>query len=240
MVPAAELSTREVAAACAGSGFFADSRDAGQAIVKMAAARELGMGPMAGMTGVYIVKGRVTLSANLMAAAIQKSGTHRYRVRKHTNQECSIEFFEKEADGTWESLATVTFTEADAKAAGLSSGDNWRKYPKNMLFARAMSNGAKWHTPGVFAGNPVYTPDELDSSAEMTEEGDFVVKAAITSPPPASSEEEDDGDDLVTLCRKAGTTPERVARNYNKRLLSDLNAEERKNAEKLLKAKQEV
>jgi hypothetical protein len=35
-----------------------------------------------------------------------------------------------------------------------------------MLFARAMSNGAKWHTPDVFAGNPVYTADELGATVD--------------------------------------------------------------------------
>jgi len=42
------------------------------------------------------------------------------------------------------------------------------KFPKNMLFARAMSNGIKWFTPDVFAG-PVYTPEEL-GSAVITED----------------------------------------------------------------------
>ena len=41
------------------------------------------------------------------------------------------------------------------------AGDNWRKYPKNMLFARAISNGVKWHCPDVMNGQPVYTPDEM-------------------------------------------------------------------------------
>src|SRR4030067_1822876 len=52
------------------SGFFSDSRDASQAIVKVLAGRELGFGPIASMTGFYIVKGRVSMSANLIAAAV--------------------------------------------------------------------------------------------------------------------------------------------------------------------------
>ena len=46
---------------------------------------------------------------------------------------------------------------ADAKAAQTKNMD---KYPQNMLFARAMSNGVKWYTPDIFAG-PVYTPEEM-------------------------------------------------------------------------------
>ncbi|RDT44717.1 hypothetical protein DXF87_27490, partial [Enterobacter roggenkampii] len=42
------------------------------------------------------------------------------------------------------------------------------KFPKNMLFARAMSNGVKWFTPDVFSG-PVYTPEEL-GGVQITED----------------------------------------------------------------------
>ena len=34
------------------------------------------------------------------------------------------------------------------------------KWPKNMLFARALSNGAKWYCPDVFTTG-IYTPDEF-------------------------------------------------------------------------------
>lgn len=143
------------------SGFFADSRDASQAIVKVLAGRELGFGPIASMTGVNIIKGRVSLSANLIAAAIKKSKRYTFQVAKGhpTNTECSIEFFEM-FNGKFESLGVSLFTMEDAKRAGLAGGDNWNKYPKNMLFARAISNGAKWYCPDVFDG-PIYTPDEL-------------------------------------------------------------------------------
>jgi hypothetical protein len=35
------------------------------------------------------------------------------------------------------------------------------KFPRNMKFARAMSNGVGLHCPDLTAGAPVYTPDEL-------------------------------------------------------------------------------
>jgi hypothetical protein len=41
-----------------------------------------------------------------------------------------------------------------------------------MFFNRAISNGAKWYTPEVFAGAPVYTPEEL--GANVDENGDVV------------------------------------------------------------------
>lgn len=148
------------------SGYFQDARDAAQAVVKVLAGQEMGIGAIAAMTGIYIVKGRVTLSANLMAAQIKRSGRYNYRVTRLDDTGCEIAFYE----GSQE-IGRSSFTADDAKAAGLwNSSDPWKKTPRNMLFARAMSNGAKWYTPDVFSG-PVYTPDELD-------EGD-----AYTSPP---------------------------------------------------------
>jgi hypothetical protein len=62
------------------SGYFQDAKDAAQTFVKILAARELGIGDIAGMTGIYIVKGKVSLSANLMAALVKRSGRYNYRV----------------------------------------------------------------------------------------------------------------------------------------------------------------
>lgn len=138
------------------SGYFQDAKEAAQAAVKVLAGRELGIGAIAAMTGIFIVKGRVTLSANLIAAIIMRSLKYRYRVTRLDDTGCEIAFYEGNQE-----IGRSVFNEGDAKAAGLAGGDNWRKFPRNMYFARAMSNGAKWYCPDVFAG-PVYTPDELD------------------------------------------------------------------------------
>ena len=137
------------------SGFFSDSREAAQAVVKVLAGAELGFGPVASMTGVNIIKGKVALSANLIAAAIKRSGRYNYRVRELTDQVCVVEFFEQ-----GQSVGVSSFSMVDAKNAGLATGDNWRKFPRNMLFARAISNGSKWYCPDL-SGGPLYTPDEL-------------------------------------------------------------------------------
>ena len=146
----------------AASGYFSDTRDAAQAAVKVLAGQELGLGPIASMTGIYIVKGRVTMSANLMAAQIKRSGRYNYRVTTMTNEAVVVEFYEN-----GQSIGVSSYTADDAKAAGLwGSSDPWKKSPRNMLFARAMSNGAKWFCPDIFAG-PVYTPDEMETEGPM-------------------------------------------------------------------------
>ena len=150
----------------AASGFFADSKGGAQAAVKVMAGQELGFGPIASMTGIYIVKGRVTLSANLMAAAIKRHPHYTFRVKEHTAEVCSIDFIE---DG--EVIGTSTFTMQDAKDAGLAGSETYKKFPKNMLYARALSNGAKWYCPDVFGGGPMYTPDELTDAVTYDADG---------------------------------------------------------------------
>jgi hypothetical protein len=163
----------------AASGYFTDARDAAQAVVKVLAGHEIGFGPIASMTGVYIVKGRVTLSANLMAAAIKRHPRYDFRVRSLTNDACEVVFFE---DG--KEAGASEFTMNDARIAGLAGGDNWKKFPRNMLFARAVSNGAKFFCPDVFAGAPIYTPDELGAEIDP-ETGELFDALATATPVPA-------------------------------------------------------
>lgn len=152
------------ATAMARSGYFQDSREQAQAIVKILAGQEMGFGPFASMTGVHIIQGRPAIGANLMAAAVKSSGRYNYRVVEMTDKVCSIKFFEGK-----EEIGVSTFTIEDARKAGTKNLD---KFPRNMLFARAMSNGVRWYCPDVFNGSAVYTPEEL--GANVNEDGDVI------------------------------------------------------------------
>lgn len=139
--------------AFAESGMFPDIKSAAQAIVKIQAGNELGIPPFQSMSGIHIISGKPTIGAGLMASMVKGSGKYDYKVTEQTEKVCSINFFQGK-----ELLGTSTFTIEDAKKAGTKNLD---KYARNMLFARAMSNGVKWYTPDVFAG-PVYVPEEMD------------------------------------------------------------------------------
>ena len=153
--------TMQLGELLAASGFFQDSRGAAQAVVKVLAGAEIGFGPIASMTGINVIQGRVSISANLMAAAIKRSGRYDYRVKEMTPQRCEIEFRERNGD-RWEIIGSSEFTAQDARLAGTKNMD---KYARNMLFARAMSNGARWYCPDIFGG-PVYTPEELGAAVD--------------------------------------------------------------------------
>ena len=157
IVPFEEVA--QIGKAMVDSGYFADSKNAAQAIVKVMAGRELGLGAFASMTGIHIIQGKPALGANLLASLIKNDRRYDYRVIELTDTRCEIQFTEN-----GEECGRSVFTEDDAKRVGTK---NMNKFPKNMLFARAISNGAKWYTPGIFGGAPVYTPEELGADIDV-------------------------------------------------------------------------
>ena len=151
------------------SGMFTDIKSAAQAMVKISAGAEMGIPPFAAMSGIHIIQGKPTIGAGLMAANVKASNKYDYKVIEQTDKVCSIDFYKGK-----EKLGNSTFTYEDAKKAGTKNLD---KFPKNMLFARAISNGVKFYTPDVFSG-PVYTPEEFDVVTQDIEHID--IKEEVT------------------------------------------------------------
>ena len=156
VVPRSIDDVQKIAQFFAQSGYFKEARDVSQAFAKILAGQELGLGPMAAMSQIHIVEGKMALDATLIGANIKKSGRYDYRVRRSTNDVCSIEFFEK-----GESVGTSEFTREEATRAGLINKNVWKSYPKDMMRSRAMTRGARTYCPDVFNGS-IYTPEELE------------------------------------------------------------------------------
>ncbi len=152
------------------SGMFKDAKGAPQAFAKLIFGRDLGISATAAMTGIHLIEGKPEVGANIQAAKVKASGVHDYRIVEHTTEKCSIEFGAapapgRDEQGHWrpwpQSYGISTFDEADAKRAGLLNKDNWKKYPRNMYFARAMSNGVAFMCPDVMNGIRVYAEGEI-------------------------------------------------------------------------------
>lgn len=172
-----DIDTMTMGKMLAQSGYFTDAKEAAQAVVKVMAGRELGIPPVASMTGIYVVKGKISLSANIMAALVKKSTRYNYRVltpQADRARQCEIAFYERNGD-KWEETGRSLFTAEDARRAGTQNMD---KFPSNMLFARAMSNGFKWYCPDLGAGMPIYTPEEL--GAVVDGEGEVIEQASAS------------------------------------------------------------
>jgi hypothetical protein len=149
------------------SGFFKDAREAAQCVVKIVAGRELGIPATAAMRGVHVFDGQTTLHAHTIGALIKRARPrYDYKVRESTDEACSIEFYEE-----GEPAGVVTWTRKDAERAQLLGKQNWKNYPRQMLYARAMTEGARMYCAEVFNG-PIYTPEEM--GAEVNEAGEVI------------------------------------------------------------------
>lgn len=147
---------QRTAHAMVASGYFKDVRDIAQAVVKVMAGAELGIPPFASMTGINVIQGKPALGANIIATLVKNDPRYDFRVKICTDVICTLVWYE---GGT--AVGESSFAIEEAKRAGLTGKDNWQKYPSDMLFARAISRGARRFAPGIFGGAPIYTPDEL-------------------------------------------------------------------------------
>jgi hypothetical protein len=147
------------------SKLFKDVADIAKASVKIIAGASLGLEAFQSMQGIDIIQGKLVINASTQASMVKKSGKYDYRITQHTNEICELDFFEKR-DGKFEKIGDSSFSLDDARLAGLATKDNWIKYPKNMLFARAFSNGVKWCCPDVFGGAVYNESDSFQQEAE--------------------------------------------------------------------------
>ena len=159
----------KIGAAMVKSGFFKSATNEAQAIVQIWAGREMGIGAVESLRGIHIIDGHISLSAGLVAAQVKRSGRYNYRVKVQTAVACEIEWYEER-----QPVGVSAFTIQEAAAAGLATKQVWKAYPSDMLFARALTRGARRFCPDVFGGS-VYTSEELGSADAI--EGDYEVQA---------------------------------------------------------------
>lgn len=147
------------------SGAFPDVKSAAQGAVKILAGREIGLSPMQSINSFYFVGGRLAMMAQAMAALIKKSNKYDYQIDEQTAEGCSITFYQITGDKK-EKIGTSVFDKVKAAKAGIINKDNWKNYPENMYFVRALANGARWFCPDAISG--FYTVEELQDLEPIT------------------------------------------------------------------------
>lgn len=161
-----------LAEALSASTLFKGEKDAvnpAEAFAKILVGHDLGLSATQALMGVHIVKGKPQISANLLATFVKRTPGYDYEITTHVYDgdakpkptgECSIAF---SIDG--EAVGISTYTMDDARRQNLvKDGSPWTTAPRNMLFARALSNGVKWYMPDAAGGVAVYTEGELQSA----------------------------------------------------------------------------
>jgi hypothetical protein len=118
--------------------------------------RELGIAPMTALSHINMIEGKPSADAQMLAGMIYTAhGDNALEVIEETDDHVTIAYKRK----GWAKPRTTSFTMEDARRAGLTNKQNWQKYPKAMLTARAISKAAHMAFQDVVAG--MYTPEEL-------------------------------------------------------------------------------
>lgn len=142
----------------------------------MMSARDLGISPYKALNGgFYVVNGKISMSTSLMTDRIRKEG-HSVKITEWTSKKCIIIGIRKDNQDS----VKIEFTWEDAQAAGLTNSQTWKRYPKAMLYNRAMSMLARVLFPDV-VGN-CYSEDE----------GEEIGKNSFRSKTPPPIKEEKD------------------------------------------------
>ena len=169
------------------SGYFSDVKTQQQAMVKVMAGAEIGLPPFASMTGIHIVQGKPVIGANLIATLVKNDPRYDYRVKQADDTACVIVWYEKgqvvgESSFTRKEAADGNVDKSwDKEKSTWKEKPTWKAFPSDMLFARAISRGARRYAPGIFGGSPVYTPDEM--GVETDEDGAIIPGEIVTVTP---------------------------------------------------------
>lgn len=137
------------------SGYFKDATSISKAITKALIGESMGMGLVQSMNSLYVIEGRVSMDSHAIRNTAVMAG-YSIKTLELTESKCQLEWQFKN-----ELLGTSEYTWEDATKAGLTEKQNWRKYPKDMLFARAITRGARMYANQAFANQPVYERDEI-------------------------------------------------------------------------------
>lgn len=168
----------------------------------------LGFTASQSISGIHVIKGKPTMSADMTAAAIRRAG-HRLRVRGDDTHAVAVLIRSDDPDFEYKSEWTME----RAKRAGLLGNQTWSKYPAAMLRARAITEVARAGASEALYG-VIYTPEEL--GADVNEDGEPVEIQTAPAPAPRreaapkqtglSPEEQDVVDRLLQVARDAGET----------------------------------
>lgn len=125
------------------------------------------------MQTMAVMRGRMTMSADLMAAVVRRAG-HKLRVREQGMSVTAALVRQDDPDYEF----TATWDEAKARQAGLwGQRGPWTQYPTQMLRSRAITEVCRQGASDALAGT-IYSPDELQPAESNPNAADTEAAAA--------------------------------------------------------------
>jgi len=129
-----------------------------QAIAIMLVAQAEGLHPATAARDYDIIQGKPSMKTNAMLARFQQAGG-RIKWNELTDTCASATFEHPQC-----APVTIDWDMRRAEMAGLKTRDMWRKYPRQMLRSRVISEGIRSCFPGVLNG--MYCPEEVADFAD--------------------------------------------------------------------------
>lgn len=162
-----------------------------QAIALMLIAQAEGLHPAIAALDYNIIQNRPALTADAILGRFQAKGG-RVEWGDYTDQRVVGTFSHPQGGSV-----TIEWTMERASRAGLAGKDNWKKWPRQMLRSRCISEGVRTVAPGTTVGR--YPPDEVEdfeappppgrrrvqNTAQQTDAGPTPAQDGAEAPAPA-------------------------------------------------------
>ena len=131
---------------------------------------EMGLAPMTALQRIVVINGKPTLDAQGMVALIRQAG-HSI-TGEVTDEGATVTGVRSDTGDTM----TSTFTMDDAKLAGLAGSATYKKFPRDMMWARAVSQlGRRLFSDVLMAAS--YAPEEMQAiSSDSDSRRDEIVE----------------------------------------------------------------
>lgn len=127
------------------------------------AGHEAGVSPMQALAKIHVIEGRPAMSAELMRAIVLRAGHEIWLEESSSTKAIACG---KRAGSS--RVSRVEWTMDDAKRAQLDQRQNWRKFPRAMLAARATAELCRSLFPDVLAGIS-YAVEELQDDPSIAD-----------------------------------------------------------------------
>jgi hypothetical protein len=149
-------------------------------MARVLAGHEIGVPPMQALSKIHIIDGRPAQAAELMRALVLQAG-HEIWIEDSSITKATVCGQRLGKDHT----TRITWTIDDAKRANLLGKDNWRKYPRAMLLARATAELCRMVFPDVLGGLSYAVEEVQDGFVWDDTDGQVIDVAASDGPAPA-------------------------------------------------------
>jgi len=162
---------------------------ASEGVVKALFCIENGL-PLTAARGLFFVNGKLGIESGVIAAMLRQHPVYDYEIGRLDTDGCTVAITRY-----GEVIGEASFTIDDATRAGLAQKNNYKSYPEDMFFAKAITRAQRRYAPDIF-GAAVYAAETM---SDWTVEGEVVEQRE--KPPGFDQLVEQFG---VDACNKAG------------------------------------